>query len=102
MASVLEAILESGKTLPPSSAEVSGSKTEDVSEMITARTSTHAEAGPSETALENIVKESIPEKPLAPAPKAPSRSDLNFIIRHGSGNNYQQSKSPKRNIMLKS
>jgi hypothetical protein len=84
MASVLEAILESVKTLPPS-IEASGSKTEDVTEIITASTSTHAEAGPSETSLENLVKESLPEKPSAPAPEAPSRSDLNFIIRHAWG-----------------
>jgi hypothetical protein len=84
MASVLEAILESVKTSPPS-AEVSGSKTEDVTEMITASTSFHAEVRPSETAPENLVKESLPEKPSAPAPEAPSRSDLNFIIRHASG-----------------
>jgi hypothetical protein len=42
------------KTPPPSSAEASGSKTEDVSEMITASTSAHAEAGPSEVAPENL------------------------------------------------
>jgi hypothetical protein len=53
--------------------------------MITASTSAHAEAGPSETVPKNLVKESLREKPLAPAPKAPSRSDLNFIIRHASG-----------------
>jgi hypothetical protein len=85
MASVMEAVLESVKTSPPSSAESSGSKTEDVSEMITASASAHVEAGPSETAPENLVKESLPEKPSAPTPKAPSRSDLNFIIRHASG-----------------
>jgi hypothetical protein len=47
MASVLEAVLESVKTSPPSFAEASGSKGEDVTEMITASTSAHAEAGPS-------------------------------------------------------
>jgi hypothetical protein len=73
------------KTPPPSFAEASGSKTEDVTEMITANTSAHAEAGPSETAPENLVKESFLEKPSAPTSKAPSRSDLNFIIRHASG-----------------
>jgi hypothetical protein len=85
MDSVLEAVLESVKMSPPSSAEAFGSKTEDVTEVITASTSAHAEAGPSETAPESLVKESLPEKPSAPAPEAPSRGDLNFIIRHASG-----------------
>jgi hypothetical protein len=85
MASVLEAVLESMKTPPPSSAEASGSKGEDVIEMITASTSAHAEAGPSETALENLAEESRLEKPSAPAPEAPSKSDLNFIVQHDSG-----------------
>jgi hypothetical protein len=84
MASVLEAVLESLKTLHPSSAKATGSKSKDVTEVITASTSTHAEVGPSETAPESLVKESLPEKPLAPTPEAPSRSDLNFIIRHAS------------------
>jgi hypothetical protein len=84
MASVLEFVLESVKT-PPPSAEASGSKTEDVTGRITASTSARAEAGPSENAPENLVKESLPEKPSAPAPKAPSKSDLNFIVRHASG-----------------
>jgi hypothetical protein len=30
------------------------------------------------------VKESLPEKPSAPALEAPSRGDVNFIIRHAS------------------
>jgi hypothetical protein len=76
----LEAVLESEKTSPPSSAEASGSKTKDVSEMVTVSTSSHAEAGPSEAVPENLVKESLLEKPSTPAPEAPSRSDLNFII----------------------
>jgi hypothetical protein len=84
MASVLEAVLESMKTSPPSSVEASGGKIEDAREMVTARTSAHAEAGPSETAPENLVEESLLEKPSAPAPEAPSKSDLNFIVRHAS------------------
>jgi hypothetical protein len=83
MASVLEAVLESVKT-PPPSAEATGSKTERVTEIITVSTSAHAEAGPSKTTPESLVKESLQEEPLTPAPEAPSRSDLNFIIRHAS------------------
>jgi hypothetical protein len=85
MASVLEAVLESVKTPPPSSAKASGRKTKDVTEVITVSTSAHAEAGPSEIGPESLVKESLLEKPSAPAPEAPSRGDLNFIIRHASG-----------------
>jgi hypothetical protein len=72
------------KTPPPSSAKASGSKGEDVTEMIIASTYSHAEAGPSETAPENVVEESRPEKPSMPAPEAPCKSDLNFIVRHAS------------------
>jgi hypothetical protein len=53
MASVLEAILESVKMLPPSYVEASGTKTEDATEVITASTSAYAEAGPSETTPES-------------------------------------------------
>jgi hypothetical protein len=56
MASVLEAVLESVKTPHPSSTEASGSKIEDLTKMITASTFSRAEVGPSETALENLVK----------------------------------------------
>jgi hypothetical protein len=85
MASVLEDVLESVKTPPPSSAEASSNKTKDVTEVITASTSAHAEAGPSETEPESLVKESLLEKLSAPAPEAPSRGDLNFIIQHALG-----------------
>jgi hypothetical protein len=85
MASVLEAVLESVKMLPPYSIEATGSKTDDVTEIITASTSAHTGVGPLKTAPENLVKESLLEEPSAPAPEAPSRSDLNFIIRHASG-----------------
>jgi hypothetical protein len=84
MASVLEIVLESVKRLPPS-VEASGSKIEDVAEMITTSISAHAEVGPSETTPENLVVESPPEKPLAPTPEAPSKSNLNFIVRHALG-----------------
>jgi hypothetical protein len=53
--------------------------------MIIASTSIHAEAGPSDTAPENLAEESLPENPSAPASEAPSSSDLNFIVRHALG-----------------
>jgi hypothetical protein len=71
MASDLEAVLEYVKTPPSSSAKASGSKTEEVPKMITASTSAHTEAGPSEAA-ENRTEENIPKKPSVPAPEAPS------------------------------
>jgi hypothetical protein len=83
MASVLEAVLESMK-MPPPSTEASGSKTEDVPKMIAASTSTHAEASPSEAIPENLTKESLSEKPSAPAPEASSQDDLDYIVRHAS------------------
>jgi hypothetical protein len=46
MARVLEAVLESMKTPPSSSANASRSKTKEVPKMITVSTSAHAEAGP--------------------------------------------------------
>jgi hypothetical protein len=47
--------------------------------------SVHAEAGPSEAALENLVEESLSERPTTPAPEAPPQGDLNYIVRHASG-----------------
>ena len=85
MAIVLDAVLESVKTSPATSAEASGGKIEDAREMVTASTSAHAEAGPSKTTPEKHVEESLPEKPTTSAPEAPPRSDLNFIVRHASG-----------------
>jgi hypothetical protein len=73
MASVLEAVLESVNTSPSSSAEAFGRKTEEVPKIITASTSAHPEAGPSEVVPENLMEESLPEKPSAPAPEAPPR-----------------------------
>jgi hypothetical protein len=72
MASVFEAVLESVKTSLPFYAEASGSKTEDVREMITASTFVHDEAEPSEVVPENLTEESLPEKPSAPVPEGTS------------------------------
>jgi hypothetical protein len=73
MASVLDAVLESMKTPPPTSAEASGGKIEDAREMVTASTSSaHAEAGPSETVPKKLMEESLLEKPTISAPEAPS------------------------------
>jgi hypothetical protein len=39
------------------------------------------------------VKESLPEKPSAPAPEAPSRGDLIFIILHALGKQLSSKKA---------
>jgi hypothetical protein len=85
MASVLEVVLESVNTPPSSSIEASGGKTEEVPKRITASTSAHAEAGPLEVVPENRTEKSLPEKPSALAPEAPSQDDPNYIVRHVSG-----------------
>jgi hypothetical protein len=85
MASVLDVVLKSMKTPPPTSAEASGGKIEDAKEMVTARTSAHAEAEPSEVVPGKLMEESLPEKPTTSAPEAPPQNDLNFIVRHASG-----------------
>jgi hypothetical protein len=85
MASVLEAVLESVKTPPPTPAEASSRKIEDAEEMVTASTSAHVKVGPSEAVPEKFAKESLPEKPTTSAPKAPSQDNLNFIVRHALG-----------------
>jgi hypothetical protein len=85
MASVFEAVLEYVNAPPSSSTEASGSKTKEVPKMITASTSAHAEAGPSEVVPENHTEENLLEKPSAPAPEAPSQDDLDYIVRHALG-----------------
>jgi hypothetical protein len=84
MASVLKAILESVKTPPYFFAEASGSKSEEVPEIVVASTSAHTEAGSSEVVLEKLLEESLREKPSALAPEAPSQGDLDYIVRHAS------------------
>jgi hypothetical protein len=69
MASVLDVVLEYVKTPPPTSAEASSGKIEDAREMVTASTSAHAEAGPSEIAPEKLVEESFLENPQHLLPK---------------------------------
>jgi hypothetical protein len=83
MASVLDAVLESVKMPPPTSAETSDGKIEDAKEMVTVSTSAaHAEEEPSETVPEKLMEESLPEKRTTSGPEACPQSDLNFIVRH--------------------
>jgi hypothetical protein len=79
MASVLDAVLESMKTLTPASAEASSGEIEDAREVVTTSASfVHAKVGPSETAPVKLMGESAREKPTTPAPEAPSQGDLNY------------------------
>jgi hypothetical protein len=94
MASVLDVVMDSLKTSTPASvkalrteAKVLGKN--DVASMAqtteTRSAEVPVEADPSDMAAEGYAKESLPEKPSTPAPEAPSRDDLNFIVRHASG-----------------
>jgi hypothetical protein len=94
MASVLDAILESIKTLAPASVEALSTQAKDSRKTSDSRMAhTLAEAGPSEaptkaklskTASITLEKESVPEKSKSPAPEAPVE-ELEFIVRHASG-----------------
>jgi hypothetical protein len=107
MASVLEAIIESVKVSTPASAlAAEGEALKKSSEATIAQTT--AEAGPlvpaeaksSEAAGEPLMleKEGGAEESESPTPGA-SIEELEFIVRHASGKNYQRSKLPKCNIM---
>jgi hypothetical protein len=53
--------------------------------VITANaTTTLVEAGPSKVAPVRLMEESLPEKSTSPAPEAPPRGDLEYIVRHAS------------------
>jgi hypothetical protein len=85
MASVLDVVLESMKVPTPVSAEVSGEKSEDTREVITASAVTAlAEIRPSKVVPVRLMEESLPKKTTSPAPKAPPHGDLEYIVRHAS------------------
>jgi hypothetical protein len=71
MTSVLDVVLESVKTPPPTSSKAFCGKIKDDKDIVTASTFAHAEAGPSETMPEKLVEESLLEKPTTSAPEAP-------------------------------
>ena len=85
MASVLDVVLQSTKLPAPATTEVSDDKIEDAREVAAASASpAHIEAVPSGATPVELVKESLPEKPMSPSPEAPSQGDLNYIVRHAS------------------
>jgi hypothetical protein len=85
MTSVLDVVLKPSKLSTPTST-ISEDKTEELGEAAVARASpTCAEAGPSKTRPVEQVKESLSEKLTLPIPKAASRSDFGYIVRHSSG-----------------
>jgi hypothetical protein len=86
----------------PATTEVSDDKIEDAREVAAASASpAHVEAGPSGAMPVELVKESILEKPMSPAPEAPSQGYLNYLFDMLQKSSYQQSNLPKRNIMLR-
>jgi hypothetical protein len=90
MASVLDVVLESMKTPPPTSTEASGRKIEDA-------------RGPSKAAPEKLVEESLPEKnPQHLLPMHLPRVIRILLFDMLMENSYRQSKLPKLNIMLRS
>jgi hypothetical protein len=87
MTSILDVVLESMKASTPAFAEASGEKSEDTREGIIANAATAlAEAGPSKAAPVRLTEGSLPEKSTSPAPEAPPFGDLEYIVRHTSGN----------------
>jgi hypothetical protein len=86
MATVLDVVLESMKTLTPAAAEVSGKKIGDTRKVVTiSASSADAEAGPSGAALVGLIEENFPEKSTSPTPEVHSQGDLEYIVRHASG-----------------
>jgi hypothetical protein len=86
MASVLDAVLESMKTPTPAAAEVSSKKIGDTRKVVIASTaSAHAEAGPSGATPVGLMEENLPKKSTSPTPEAPSKGDLEYIVRHALG-----------------
>ena len=62
-------------------------KTEAAREAITASmANVLAEAKPSKDVSIELVEESVPKKSKSPAPKEPPHGDLEYIVRHASGN----------------
>jgi hypothetical protein len=108
MASVLDVVMESVKTSTPTTTEVPrteakvSKKSNDVGMAQTISdagpSGVPIEARPSESASIILEKEGASKKFKSPAPGAPAK-ELEFIVRHASGSNYQKSKLSKRNIM---
>jgi hypothetical protein len=85
MASVLDAVLESVKTLAPASPEAPSKQIKDAREAAaTSAANAPVEAGPSEIAPIALMENSAPEKSKSPALRVPHK-ELEFIIRHASG-----------------
>jgi hypothetical protein len=120
MASVLDAVMESAKALTHASAEAPSTEGDIVKRfakagtaqaVVEARPSAIAEVRPLEAAEEGaevrpseavegplmLGKEGATEESEFPAPGAPAE-ELEFIVCHASGKNYQMSKLPKHSI----
>jgi hypothetical protein len=84
MVSVLDAVLKSSKVPTPASTKASEDNIEKLV-VVAAISSTCAEAGPSGSMLVEQARESLPQKLTLPIPKASSRDDFGYIVRHASG-----------------
>jgi hypothetical protein len=101
MASVLDAVMESMKTLTPTSTEALSTKGEasnksDEATMVqtiseTGPSEVPAKARPSKCALIILEKERASKKPKSPAPEALAK-ELEFIVRHASGKQLSEEK----------
>jgi hypothetical protein len=85
MASVLDAVLKSSKVPTPDSTKASKDNIEKLVVAAARASPTYAEAGPLRSKPVEKAKESLPKKPSSPIPEAPSRDDLEYIVRHASG-----------------
>jgi hypothetical protein len=84
MASVLDAILKPSKVPTPISSKASEANVEKLVVAAASASPTCAEARPSGSKPVEQAKESLPEELTSPIPKAPSRDDLEYIVRHAS------------------
>jgi hypothetical protein len=86
MASNLDAILKSSKVPIIAPTKAYEDKIEELGESAAASASpTYAKARPSGINPAEQVKEGFPEKLTMPIPKAFSRGDFGYIVRHASG-----------------
>jgi hypothetical protein len=85
MASVLDVVLKSSKVPTPVYTKASEDNIEKLVVAAAIASPTCAEARPSGSKPMKQAKESLPEELTSPIPEAPSRDDLEYIVRHASG-----------------
>jgi hypothetical protein len=85
MANVLDVVLKSSKVSTPISSKASVDNVEKLVVVAASASPTCGEAGPSGYKPVEQAKESLPEELTSPIPEAPSRDDLEYIVRHALG-----------------